>query len=161
SLGLDPYLYELLTGTDLEGSPVTPPFPAAALYGYPPSASGWETATASVPVFLARTGIEISDLTALLGTGFVNPNYPVGPDRAFFAAIPFDYPMLQTLAQGKFTSTDPKVLGALADAGMTMADLAAWWGRHPDIGSILVINSPGGSCDVADGVLAHLADGSP
>jgi hypothetical protein len=161
SLGLDPYLYELLTGTDLEGNTVTPALPVAALYGYPPSASGWETATASVPVFLARTGIEITDLIALLGTGFVNPDYPAGPDRAFFTAIPFDYATLQSLAQAGFTSTDPTVLGALADAGMTMADLAAWWGRHQDIGSVLVINSPGGSCDVADGVLAHLADGSP
>ena len=52
---------------------------------------------ADVPTFLARKGIGIGDLIALLRTSFVNPHYPTGPDREFFAAIPLDYSALMTL----------------------------------------------------------------
>jgi hypothetical protein len=85
-LQLDPYLYQLLTGTTLAGQPAPPP-PAADLYGDPPAGSSatWEASLASVPVFLQQTGIQTSDLVALLQTRFANPGFPLGQDRVLFS----------------------------------------------------------------------------
>jgi hypothetical protein len=160
SLGLDPYLYELLTGWTLDGNQVANRLQVPELYGYAASTPGWESTVASVPTLLARAGIAIEDLIALLRTSFVNPRYPTGPDRAFFAAIPLDYAALMTLVQQNFTTTDPNVLGSLTEAGMSLSGLSAWWSRHPDIGQALVIYSADGVCDIADGRLAHLSDQS-
>ncbi len=74
-LGLDPYLYQLLTGVDLAGDPVAAP-PLPELYGYPAATPSWEAKVSAVPAFLARTGIGFTDLTNLLLTSFVNPNAP-------------------------------------------------------------------------------------
>jgi len=158
-LGLDPYLYELLTGQNVQGQAVAAPN-APVLYGYPSPDPGWETTVASVPTFLTRTGIEVTDLTALLVTTFVNPAYPAGPDLEFFMSIPLSYSALMTLVGAGFTTTDPTVLGELADAGITTTQLSEWWARNPDIGQVLVIESPGGSCDLTDATLGHLADAS-
>jgi hypothetical protein len=159
-LGLDPYLYQLLTGVDLQGSPVTNPA-VSALYGYPSPSPGWESKVASVPTFLARSGIETIDLVALLLTAFINPALPIGPDLAFFNSIPFDYSTLMSIVTAGFTTTDPTVIAELADAGITMPELSAWWNEHPKIGQLLVLSCPGGTCDVEDGTIAHLAGGSP
>ncbi len=155
-LGLDPYLYQLLTGSDLAGAAVAAP-PLAELYGYTSTTPSWEAAVAAVPAFLAQTGIGFTDLTNLLLTAFANPNAPTGPDLAFLNELPFDYAILMQIVSAGFATTDPNVETDLADAGITMAELAQWWNRHPDIGQMLVIYSPQG-CDITDARITDLAD---
>jgi hypothetical protein len=159
-LSLDPYLYQLLTGTDLAGAAVAPP-PLADLYGYPAAPPSWESTVAAVPAFLAQTGIGFTDLTNLLLTAFANPNAPTGPDLAFLNELPLDYATLMAIVTAGFTTTDPTVIANLADAGITLTEIAQWWGRHPDIGQMLVIYSTGGGCDIDDAIIAQLATTAP
>lgn len=159
-LGLDPYLYQLLTGADLTGAAVTTPAPAE-LYGYGAGVAGWETSVSGVPEFLSKTGIAFTDLTAILATAFANPNAPAGADLTFMSQIPFDYATLMTIVNAGFTISDPAVAGELADAGISLAQLQQWWQRHPGIGQMLVIYSTGGSCDITDAVIAQLAGQAP
>jgi len=157
-LGMDPYLYQLLTARDLAGNAAPAPS-VAARYGYanqPPSFERW---LASVPVFLQQTGVSLADLTQLLATRYVNPGYPAGPDRTLFTALPLGYADLAQLASAGFAAPTQNVSDALASAGITVAELAAWWARNPGIGQIIVIDTPNG-CDVADARLAHLSDQS-
>ena len=106
-LQLDPYLYQLLTGTTITGQSSPPP-PAAALYGDPPAApyATWETSLASVPTFLQQTGIQTTDLIALLQTRFANPGYPLGQDRTIFNELPFGYSTLMALVHADFNTSD-------------------------------------------------------
>ncbi len=70
-LQLDPYLYQLLTGNTISGGiPATPAPTAQTLYGNPSADAyaTWETSVASVPTFLQQTGIQTTDLIALLQT---------------------------------------------------------------------------------------------
>lgn len=162
TLGLDPYLYQLLTGEDLTGG-THAASPTETLYGYAAGAAGWETDLAKLPVFEQRTGITVAELIQILATRFVNPSYPSGADRVFFENIPISYSALATLAAGGFgpATADPAVLAALQTAGISLADLAAWWSRNPRISTVLVIYSPDDSCDIANAAIAHLGDRSP
>jgi hypothetical protein len=162
-LQLDPYLYQVLTGSTVDGQTPTPPT-AAGLYGDPPAApyANWETSVAAVPTFLERTGIETTDLIALLQTRFVNPGYPSGPDRAFFEQLPFDYRTLMALVGANFDPTaaavhtlDPSVVGDLADAGIAAGDIKQWWQRNPGLGDTLVLYCPDG-CDVDEASISRL-----
>jgi hypothetical protein len=164
-LNLDPYLYQMLTGTTLTGQPAPPP-PAAALYGNPPAGpyATWETNLASVPVFLQQTGIQTTDLIALLQTRFANPGYPLGPDRTFLSELPFDYATLMALVNADFNITAPAVLAAdptiaadLSAAGIDVAAIQAWWQRNPDLAASLVIYCPDGSCDMTDASISQLS----
>jgi hypothetical protein len=167
-LQLDPFLYQLLTGTTITGEDAVVAG-GGALYGLPTSA--WLMMLSSVPTFLQQTGIQATDLIALLQTRFANPGYPLGPDAAFFTALPFDYPTLMALVGAGFNIADPTVQAAdptitqdLADAGIDAAAIQAWWGRNPNLGQTLVIYSPGGSCDLADASISQLSgltSGSP
>ena len=165
-LQLDPYLFQLLTGTTITGQPSPPP-PAAALYGNPPAApyTTWETHLASVPTFLQQTGIQATDLIALLQTQFANPGYPLGPDRTFFNQLPFGYSTLMALVSAGFNIADPAVLAAdptiatdLGNAGIDATrDIQPWWERNPDLAQTLVIYCPDGSCDLADASISQLS----
>ncbi|MGH3276495.1 MAG: neuraminidase-like domain-containing protein [Streptosporangiaceae bacterium] len=117
-----------------------------------------------MPVFEQQTGVSVSELTQILLTRFINPGYPSGPDQAFFASIPISYSALSTLAAAGFSATaatDPAVLAALETAGISLDELAAWWSRNPQIGTLLVIYSPDDGCDIANATIAHLGDLSP
>jgi hypothetical protein len=156
---LDPFLYQLLTGKDLAGG--SQPVPSVGtLYGYPGDPGGWEDNVAKVPTFLSRTGVTATELTQLLRTRFINPNYPRGADRALFENIPISYTALTTLAAQNFTTSDPTVLSALQAAKISLTELAAWWSRNPNLATVLVIYSPNDSCDFVDASIAHLGDHS-
>ncbi len=159
-LGMDPYLYQLLTGTDLTGAAVTNPA-LHELYGYPAGTAGWEATVSAVPTFLSRTGITITDLASVLATTFVNPNAPAGADLTFMSELPFGYPTLMTIVNAGFTTSDPTITAGLTAAGITLAQVQQWWERHPDIGQMLVIYSPDGSCDITDATIAQLANANP
>ncbi len=159
-LELDPYLYQLLTGSDLTGAPVAGPA-LPELYGYPAGTASWETTVSAVPTFLTRTGITITDLASLLRTSFVNPDAPTGSDLAFLSELPFGYATLMTIVNAGFTTSDPTITADLAAAGITLAQLQQWWQRHPNLGQMLVIYSPDGSCDLSEAVIVQLADQSP
>jgi hypothetical protein len=161
-LQLDPYTYQLLTGTTITGQPAPPP-PAADLYGDPPAAPNgtWEASLASVPTFLQQTGIQATDLIALLQTRFAGA--PAGPDQALLNKLPFGYSILMTLVNAGFNTGDPAVLAAdptivsdLTGAGIDAQDLQAWWERDPGLAQTLVIYSPDGSCDTADASISQL-----
>jgi hypothetical protein len=168
-LNLDPYLYQLLTGTTLTGQPAPPPS-AAALYGNPPAGpyASWETNLASVPVFLQQTGIQTTDLIALLQTRFANPGYPLGPDRTFLSELPFGYATLMALVNADFNITaaavlaaDPTIAADLSAAGIDATAIQAWWQRNPDLAASLVIYCPDG-CDMTDASISQLSGlGSP
>ena len=158
-LRLDPYLYRLLTAFDLSGDAAAVPT-VGALYGYanqPPSLEAW---IAGVPTFMQQTGVTLEELSELLVTAYINPSYPTGADRTMFAALPLSYAELTQLAAAGFTNPGVDVQNALANAGIKLTDIAAWWGRNPDIGQLLVISTPTG-CDVSKANLAHLQDQSP
>ena len=57
--------------------------------------------------FLPRTGIQYTDLVALLETRYVNPAYPQGEALTIMDSLRFSYRFLQSLVDT--TSTDPKV----------------------------------------------------
>jgi hypothetical protein len=57
--------------------------------------------------FLKRTGIQYTDLVALLQTRFINPAYPQGEALSLMDAVRFSYRFLQTSVDS--SSTDPKV----------------------------------------------------
>jgi peptidoglycan hydrolase-like protein with peptidoglycan-binding domain len=158
-LRLDPYLYQLLTASDLSGNAAAVPA-VGALYGYanqPPSLEVW---IASVPMFMQQTGVTLGELSELLVTSYINPFYPTGADRTMFAALPLSYAELTQLAATGFTNPSVEVQNALANAGIKLTDVAAWWARNPDIGQLLVISTPTG-CNVSQANLAHLQDQSP
>ena len=157
-LRLDPYLYQVLTAHNLAGNAAPVPT-VGALYGYDNQAPGLEAWIASVPTFIQQTGVTLENLAQLLVTRYVNPSYPAGADRATFAALPLSYADLTQLAATGFTAASQDIQAALDSAGLSLADVAAWWGRNPDIGQLLVIYTPDG-CDVADAQLAHLGDHS-
>ncbi len=163
-LQLDPYLYQLLTGTTVSGQSAPPPS-AADLYGDPPAGiyATWETNLASVPMFLQQTGIQATDLITLLRTRFANPTYPLGPDATFFSQLPFNYSTLMALVQAGFNIADPAVLAAdptiatdLSNAGIDAAAIQAWWERNPNLAQTLVIYCPDGSCDLSDASISQL-----
>jgi hypothetical protein len=178
-LRLDPYLYQLLTGETITGQSSPPPL-SAALYGET-STSGWETTLASVPTFLQQSGIQATDLIAVLQTRFGNPDYPLGPDATFFNQLPFEYPTLMTLVAAGFNIADPRVQAAdptiaddLVTAGIDAAAITAWqastnpsptmvtasvqdwWQRNPNLDQTLVIYCPEGSCDLTDASISQL-----
>ncbi len=165
-LQIDPYLYQLLTGTTLGGQPDPAPPTTAVLYGNPPAApyATWETAVASVPRFLQQTGIQTTDVIALLQTRFVNPTLPLGPDRTFFNELPFDYATLMALVKAGFDPAAPAVLAAdptiatdLANAELAVEAIKEWWERNPKLGEALVIYCPKGSCDMTEASISQLS----
>ena len=164
-LQLDPYLYQLLTGNTISGGiPATPAPTAQTLYGNPSADAyaTWETSVASVPTFLQQTGIQTTDLIALLQTRFANPSYPLGPDQIFFSELPFDYPTLMALVAADFDITPavlarPTIATDLSDAGIGTGDIEDWWNRNPNLGQVLVIYCPDGSCDTTDASISQLS----
>ncbi|MGH3297611.1 MAG: neuraminidase-like domain-containing protein [Trebonia sp.] len=163
SLGLTREQFQLLAGQDFDANAGFTPPPPYSLYGYDSAttASGvsWTADVAAVPAFLSRTGISYQDLVDLVSTRLINPGVPQGADGDLFARLPLDYPALTTLVQQQFATTDQGVLDALAAAGITMAELQAWCGRnYGAIAAVLVLDNPGGDCDLATTLLTHLGD---
>jgi peptidoglycan hydrolase-like protein with peptidoglycan-binding domain len=161
-LGMDPYLYQLLTGQSVTGAAAPASPPPYALYGYTAATAGWESHVGQVPVFEQRTGIAITDLTNLLSTHFANPRYPTGADAEFLDQIPLSYTDLLSLVTANFPASPAQsIANALTSAGMTVTDLQAWWERNSQIGDMIVIDTPDG-CDLSNSRLVHLQDvGAP
>ena len=169
-LGITREQFQVLTGQDFDTN-VTIQVRAAA---HPPPAAGTplgsSTATGPSSSQLGKRRREGAGLpvphrhrlqrpSAAASTRFINPGYPQGADGELFARIPLDYPALVSLVQPRFSTTDPAILNALATAGITMSALQAWCARYyPAIGTILVLDNPGGGCDLATTVLTHLGD---
>lgn len=120
----------------------------------------WLEQVTHVPTLLSRTGVHYVELAELVRTRFVNPSVPQAADLAFFERIPMGYDTLVALAADGFAGLDAETTKSLADVDMPVADLAAWAGRNlPGVGSMLVLQAPGSSCDLTLTDLRHL-DGS-
>lgn len=117
----------------------------------------WVERLAHVPTFLARTGVTYVELVDLLRTRYINPALPQGEALAAFERIPVSYGVLATLVASNFADPSAQTLKALADAGMTVADLAAWAAEHfGALGKLIVLDAPDSACDLTLTRLQHL-----
>ena len=164
-LGLDPYLYQLLTGQTITGAAAAVPplyqlfgYTAASLPGPGVASVPWEADIGQVPVFQQHTGIAIADLSTLLTTRFANPGYPAGPDADFLTQLPLTYAVLISLANADFAGPPQSITNMLQVAGITIAELQQWWARNPQLGDMIVIDTADGDCDLTSSRLARLQD---
>ena len=154
-LELAPEEYEILTGTRIDGEAVNPAPTLQELYGVDDLAD-----LAPVPIFLQQTGLAYTDLVARK-TRFVNPQYPWGTTRAMFQNIPLSYAALKALVEGNFAAADANLEEILGKAGLSVAELQAWSDQHfADLSRLVVLEAPGGSCDLEQTRLQQL-NGDP
>ena len=122
----------------------------------------WVEWLTHVPTFLARTGVTYVELVDLLRTHYINPALPQGEALAAFERIPVSYDALTMLVASNFADPDAQTLKALGDAGMTVADLAAWAAEHFEpLGKLMVLDAPDSACDLTLTRLQHLDGTAP
>jgi hypothetical protein len=149
-LGLSYQDFQLIGGWDYLANKTATLQPLYALYGYSASnvtrtvgstttTKPWEQWVASVPEFMAKTGLEFDDLVKLLKTQFINPGQTITlnspdpcdltqtvitplTDTALASILPF-IRLWKTL--GWAMSDLDKVLAALAPAGINRSFLLA------------------------------------
>ena len=150
-----------VAGRDLSGMAFTL-FDGGATWGAAGKRSpSWVESLTHVPTFLARSGITYVELVDLLRTHYINPALPQGEALGAFERIPVSYSVLATLVARNFADPDAQTLKALGDAGMTVADLAAWAAEHFEaLGKLMVLDAPDSACDLTLTRLQHL-DGTP
>jgi receptor-binding and translocation channel-forming TcA subunit of Tc toxin/virulence plasmid A protein len=117
----------------------------------------WVESLTHVPTLISRTGITYAELLDLVRTHYVNPALPTGEELLAFERIPISYGALASLVARDFVDPDPQTLKALADADMSVADLAAWASKHfESVRKLLVLDAPDSACDLTLTRLQHL-----
>jgi hypothetical protein len=151
-----------VAGRDLSGMAFTL-FGGGATWGAAGKRSpSWIENVTHVPTFLARTGVTYVELVELLRLRYINPGLPQGETLAAFERIPVSYSVLAALVASNFADPDAQTLKALGDAGMTVADLAAWAAAHfKTLGKLLVLDAPDSACDLTLTRLQHLDGTAP
>jgi hypothetical protein len=151
--------FAILTDQQFDGTPASRS--VSDFYGFEmpvsPTDTAWVEELTRVPTFLARTGISYVELIELLRTQYFNPALPQGEALVAFERIPISYSALATLVASNFADPTAQTLKVLADAEMTVADLAAWAAEHfGPLGKLIVLDAPDSVCDLTLTRLQHL-----
>ncbi|MCU0734245.1 MAG: neuraminidase-like domain-containing protein, partial [Methylotetracoccus sp.] len=152
-----PAFFVGLADRDLSGMAFTL-FGGGATWGAAGKRSpSWVEWLTHVPTFLARAGVTYIELIELLRVRYINPARPQGEALSTFERMPISYGELSRLVGNNFADPSAQTLKALAGAGMTLNDAAAWAEEHFEpLGKLIVLDAPDSACDLALTRLQHL-----
>jgi hypothetical protein len=162
SLKLSPVEFHIISGQSLSGAADTRP--VNEYYGY--NTAAWKDELVKVPEFLRRTGLDYTDVVALLNTRLINPAQKSLPfletirRHTGYAPQPFFQALTQIWLGNKSLADYPDLEKGLETAGIiSKDDFPAWLKAHfAAFRELITLYEPTSACDLDKTSLGTIAD---